>query len=117
MKYVNVFKPKSLQHAKDIVLTPEDDKPTKFEDETRKFVKMITPYMEGVVMDYGCGMGRVAKELLYLENVLSVVGVDISPEMLRYAVEYVNSDGFTPIMADTIPEDPGQHMDTVISVS
>jgi len=44
-----------------------------------------------LILDYGCGVGRLAKELCALG--CDVVGVDISPTMRRYAVEYVNAPG------------------------
>jgi SAM-dependent methyltransferase len=46
-----------------------------------------------VVLDYGCGIGRVAKELIARHG-CHVIGVDISPGMRALSVEYVDSDGF-----------------------
>ncbi len=44
-----------------------------------------------LILDYGCGIGRLAKNLCALG--CDVVGVDISPSMRRYAEEYVNRPG------------------------
>ena len=44
-----------------------------------------------LILDYGCGVGRLAKRLCELG--CDVLGVDISPAMRRYAVEYVNAPG------------------------
>ena len=46
-----------------------------------------------VVLDYGCGIGRMAKELILRHN-CRVIGVDISPNMRALSVQYVNSDNF-----------------------
>ena len=44
-----------------------------------------------LILDYGCGVGRLAKRLCELG--CDVLGVDISPAMRRYAMEYVNAPG------------------------
>lgn len=44
-----------------------------------------------LVLDFGCGVGRLAKELCNLG--CDVIGVDISPSMRRFAMEYVNAPG------------------------
>src|SRR4051812_27353140 len=46
-----------------------------------------------VVLDYGCGIGRISKEIIARHG-CNVVGVDISPSMRALSVEYVNSDRF-----------------------
>ena len=56
------------------------------------------------VIDYGCGIGRIAKGLIERYG-CSVVGVDISSSMRKLALEYVTSDRFTavsPVMLDTL---------------
>lgn len=47
----------------------------------------------GVVVDYGCGIGRVAKALIERGQRV-VVGVDHSQSMRKFAREYVNSERF-----------------------
>ena len=44
-----------------------------------------------LILDYGCGVGRLAKELCSMG--CDVIGVDISPAMRRYAMQYVNAPG------------------------
>lgn len=48
------------------------------------------------VLDYGCGIGRVAKEIIKRTG-CRVTGVDQSPEMRALAVDYVQSEGFAAI--------------------
>lgn len=93
MKYLyDTFIPTSMQHAMDIVLTPDAENPTKFEDETNRLVDMIAS--EGlindrkVVLDFGCGMGRVSKKLIERFG-CEVIGLDMSIDMLKLATLYV----------------------------
>lgn len=58
------------------------------------------------MLDYGCGIGRMAKELIARYG-CSVIGVDISPNMRAIAVAYVGSDRFfvcPPAMLDLLAE-------------
>lgn len=52
------------------------------------------------VLDFGCGIGRLAKPLMAL-TACRVVGTDISASMRRMAIDYVSSPRFTAIA----PED------------
>jgi SAM-dependent methyltransferase len=52
-----------------------------------------------LVIDYGCGIGRVAKELIARTN-CRVLGVDISLAMLKFALEYVASPNFAAVPAN-----------------
>ena len=100
MAYIKeTFYPKSIEHAKDICLSPDSSKPNKFLDETKFLVdflkekKYVNPTTK--ILDFGCGVGRVAKMLI--EDVrCKVIGVDISEPMLNAAVEYVNNKDFIP---------------------
>ena len=100
MAYIKeTFYPNSVEHAKDICLTPDPSKPNKFIDETKFLVDFLkeNKYVDPTtnVLDFGCGVGRVAKMLI--EDVgCKVIGVDISEPMLNAAVEYVNSKDFMP---------------------
>ncbi len=75
-----------------------------------------TPYLAGLftqaiplterslVLDYGCGIGRMAKALIDRRG-CRVIGVDISPSMRAMAVGYVASDRFfgcAPEMLDEL---------------
>ena len=57
-----------------------------------------------VVLDYGCGIGRLARAMIEASG-CSVIGVDISADMRRLALDYVQSDRFmavTPGQFDTL---------------
>jgi SAM-dependent methyltransferase len=49
------------------------------------------------ILDYGCGFGRLAKEILARSEdpTLTILGADTSPEELNLAVQYVASPRFT----------------------
>lgn len=100
MKYhKETFDPVNLAHAKDIVLVPDQTRPHKFEEETdylvEFMVKNVPLTQTSVVLDFGCGMGRVAKKLI--ERVgCTVIGVDISAGMLYQAQKYVSDGRFNP---------------------
>jgi 2-polyprenyl-3-methyl-5-hydroxy-6-metoxy-1,4-benzoquinol methylase len=65
---------------------------------------MITQMVEldekSLVLDYGCGIGRIAKDLIKKTG-CNVIGVDISPTMLGFAYPYVNSSNFSAISPST----------------
>jgi SAM-dependent methyltransferase len=94
-----VFNVASAEAAKRIILTPEGGSST---DE--RWAKE-TPYLAGefidalaisdtsVLVDYGCGIGRLSKELIDRTG-CTVVGVDISASMLALAHVYVGSARF-----------------------
>jgi autotransporter strand-loop-strand O-heptosyltransferase len=95
-----VFDVANLDDARRIILTPEGGLTTQERWETE------TPYLTGlvaenlkltagsVVVDYGCGVGRLAKELIARCG-CRVVGVDISADMRSLAERYVGSDRFS----------------------
>lgn len=93
----DAFNADTLDKAKQLSLlsgTPIPEK-VRWDDE----VKMLCGTMArelmlrkgDLILDYGCGVGRLARELCSLG--CDVVGVDISPSMRRYAMEYVNAPG------------------------
>lgn len=93
-----IFSVNTIDEAKRIILTKESqDGP---EERWRKETPVIMSMLKNewslghgkVVVDYGCGIGRISKELCNLG--CHVVGVDISPEMRKLAVEYVNDQRF-----------------------
>lgn len=98
--YKKTFDPQSLEHAKDICLSPNVNDPNKFENETNfliDFLKKENLLPSSNILDFGCGVGRISKVLV--DNFdCSVVGFDISRIMLNYATMYVNNDKFTPIL-------------------
>jgi 2-polyprenyl-3-methyl-5-hydroxy-6-metoxy-1,4-benzoquinol methylase len=95
MKYRGeIFNPVSLQHAKDIVLTPSPDRPDKFEHDTKFLIDIIEKQNiindKSCVLDFGCGMGRNSKELIDRFG-CNVFGTDISINMLKFATIYVDN--------------------------
>jgi ubiquinone/menaquinone biosynthesis C-methylase UbiE len=92
-----------MQRAKEIILTNEGPGA---DTETRWAIE--TPYVLGlirnafslrsdmVVLDYGCGVGRMAKAMIDASG-CSVIGLDISQGMRKLADEYVRSDRFIAV--------------------
>lgn len=89
----------SLDAAKRIILTDEASLTTdqRWEKETPHICDLIEQNVAlsetSVVLDYGCGVGRIAKELINRHGCF-VFGVDISPNMRALAASYVASDRF-----------------------
>jgi SAM-dependent methyltransferase len=102
MNYVKeTFDVFNIEQAKDVVLTPDSNEPNKFIHETKflvdKIQSFIKPTEKMIVLDYGCGMGRVSKELIDRCD-CKIFGVDISDSMLHFAKIYVDNDlKFSPI--------------------
>lgn len=92
-RYVKeVFDVATIDHAKHVVLTSDPNNPAKFEQETNFLIDAIQQQKiindNSVVLDFGCGMGRVSKQLINTFN-CTVVGVDISESMLKFAMLYI----------------------------
>jgi SAM-dependent methyltransferase len=89
----------TLEQAKGIIVTPEPGTTTdeRWEKETRYLVDDIGQRLaierETCLLDFGCGVGRVAKELIEQFG-CRVIGVDSSKAMRLLAPEYVLSDRF-----------------------
>lgn len=87
----------SLQAAKRIILTDERTLTTdeRWERETPHIRDLIVSSVrlshESVVLDYGCGVGRLAKALIR-SNGCRVIGADIAPNMQAFAASYVASE-------------------------
>jgi ubiquinone/menaquinone biosynthesis C-methylase UbiE len=101
--YPGVFDTPSIEDAKAIILTPEGEEAStavRWEKETPYVLELIngaltlTPDM--VVLDYGCGIGRMSKAMIDASG-CSVIGVDISADMRRLARDYVASDRFVAV--------------------
>jgi cyclopropane fatty-acyl-phospholipid synthase-like methyltransferase len=115
------FIPSDLQNAKEIILTQEDQTvDIRWEKETEWSLKLFDALFEAdensVILDWGCGIGRLSKTLIDRYN-CKVVGVDIQQKMLDYAKDYVNSDNFTPMLyPENLLEFPKNKFTHVISV-
>jgi SAM-dependent methyltransferase len=106
-----VFDAPNIAQAKRIILTAEGSgTEQRWTKETPYVAEMIGRALnlrpDMVLLDYGCGIGRLAKELIAKYR-CSVVGVDISASMRGFAATYVESDRFlacAPAMLDTLVE-------------
>ena len=119
-----VFDVVSMTEARNIILTPEEGLSTdrRWEVETPYLGELLIGELEltskSLVLDYGCGVGRLAKELIDQVG-CSVVGVDISQNMRVFAQRYVASDKFTavsPAMLDTLVVERGLLFDAGFAV-
>lgn len=67
----------------------------RFSKETPRFIEAISKHLPSpdcTVLDYGCGMGRLAKALLKKNPGIKVIGVDASDSELKFAKEYVDDE-------------------------
>lgn len=62
-------------------------------------VEGLRPTRDSVLLDFGCGIGRLAKEIIGRVG-CTIVGVDISASMRRQAIEHVDSERFSPLSAE-----------------
>jgi SAM-dependent methyltransferase len=93
-----IFAVNDLNQARQIILTAETSSTDqRWETETPMVAELISRFHQtgpdSLVLDYGCGIGRIAKELISRHN-CRVIGVDISAGMRALSVQYVNSDNF-----------------------
>jgi ubiquinone/menaquinone biosynthesis C-methylase UbiE len=115
------FTPKSIEHAKNLILTPEDSTiENRWETEsvwTLEMIKMVSSIdKDSVVLDWGCGIGRISKLLIETFD-CKVVGVDLESKMLDYAVEYVNSNNFSTLSYENLFKTmPRNHFTHAISI-
>lgn len=97
------FNTTNVQDAKCVILTPFDGHTVerRWTEETAWLADRIRFDDDvGLVIDYGCGIGRLAK---VIKN--PVLGVDISPTMRAQAIGYVERDEFaavSPTMLETL---------------
>jgi len=116
----SIFDVGSLDHAMGVILTPDDKMTTaeRWRIETPYLCDLIAEHIEidedSIVLDYGCGIGRMARALIERHN-CRVVGADISPTMRGLAAVYVNSERFIachPAMIGSL----GVEFDAAISI-
>ena len=99
----SVFNVVTMSEAQAIILTDEDggwSTQRRWEVETPWLVdKMISELNltdKSLVLDYGCGIGRLSKGLIDRIG-CSVIGVDISPNMRTFAMRNLSSPKFTAV--------------------
>ncbi len=101
--FPKIFDVADMRKAKEIILTAEGpgaDTDTRWALETPYLLELISGSIplgpNTVVLDYGCGIGRMAKAMIDAFG-CGVIGVDISPSMRKLAPEYVGSDRFVVV--------------------
>ena len=117
-----IFNVHDIRSAMRIILTPETwTTERRWEVETPYLVDLVHQSLEitpdTVLLDYGSGIGRIAKEVIACYK-CRVVGVDISANMRTLAAPYVQSDRFlpcSPVMLETLIE-RGFRFDAAIAV-
>lgn len=70
----------------------------RWDKETPDFAKKILKHVSGEsprILDYGCGVGRMSKEIIKQHPTARVVGVDASAVQLQHSREYINDERFT----------------------
>jgi len=98
----NLFKPHSFEEGKHAVVGDCNGftMQQRWDAETPLFAKAILQNLtqkrnQAYILDYGCGVGRLAKEVLKQHpNDIQVVGVDASEQMCKEAVTYVANPRF-----------------------
>ena len=122
--YPEIFDVGDMRAAKDIILTDEGpgaDTETRWAIETpyvmAQIAAALAPRPETLVLDYGCGIGRMAKAMIEATG-CSVIGVDISASMRRLAKDYVASDRFTALFPGQFDRflQSGLRVDAAISI-
>lgn len=90
----SVFAVSDLAEAKAIILQPEAAQSTdeRWERETAWLVPHLRFEKQGLIVDYGCGIGRIAKLLPH-----PMIGVDLSPRMRQLAESYVHREDFIAV--------------------
>jgi SAM-dependent methyltransferase len=109
--------------ARNIILTPGfgHDTDHRWTTETPYFGAILAgelqPTEQSVVVDFGCGIGRLAKELIARTG-CHVIGVDISYSMRILGMQYVESPHFTTVSPTAFSAmiDAGLRCDAVFSV-
>jgi cyclopropane fatty-acyl-phospholipid synthase-like methyltransferase len=81
----HIFQVNDLASAMKVILTDEDSSSDKrWKTETPYAADLIGQYLtidrDSLLLDYGCGIGRMAKELIARYG-CRVIGTDISPQM------------------------------------
>jgi len=108
----NLFKPHSFEEGKHAVVGDCNgfSMQERWDAETPLFAKAIISQhqwsvgKECLILDYGCGVGRLSKEILKQCPDARVIGVDASDSMMEEAVKYVGSDRFSTKRPEELTE-------------
>lgn len=110
-----IFLTDTEQEARAIILMPEAglSSEERWERETAWLMPQLDFRDARLVIDYGCGIGRIARELP-----VPVLGVDISPTMQQMALRYVARSGFGVVYPDMLLSlvDCGLRFDGAVAV-
>lgn len=111
------FKAGNIKHGMESVVGDCNGHTCKerMEVETPLFARAILsnlPKGATTILDYGCGIGRLAKEILKQNPKVTIIGVDASEDELALAKEYVNDSRFIPMK----PEALNQKVDMVYCI-
>jgi SAM-dependent methyltransferase len=118
-----VFSVSTVEEAKAIILTPSDagSPAERWKIETPYLadlaIQQIHPDANSVVLDYGCGIGRISSALIKSVG-CRALGVDISSEMRSLAPSYEPSARFAAISRAMLEALVGRgfHADSAIAV-
>ena len=98
----------NVDEAVRVILTPEAGLTSlqRWKAEAPYLIELLEercpdPLNDAYLLDYGCGIGRLAKPLIDKHG-CSVVGVDISPNMRALAASCVASDRFFALAPDML---------------
>jgi cyclopropane fatty-acyl-phospholipid synthase-like methyltransferase len=119
----DVFRVRSEREAREIILTTEGGLGTdvRWARETPHLTDLFASNLNvspgQVVVDFGCGVGRMSRALIERLG-CRVLGVDISVDMRAFAPGYVNSEDFSVVSAAMFKAmvDGGFRADAAISV-
>jgi 2-polyprenyl-3-methyl-5-hydroxy-6-metoxy-1,4-benzoquinol methylase len=96
----SIFDIETVDEAVRIIVTPEAGLTSqhRWDVETRYLMTLIERWLKpkSDVLDYGCGIGRLAKPLIEKHG-CRVIGVDISPNMRALAASCVDSNEFAAL--------------------
>jgi len=103
-----VFEVNTIAEAMRIILTPEGASTAeRWEKETPYLADLFAQVMDvnanSLLLDYGCGIGRLSHELINKYG-CRVVGLDISPSMRAMSVVYARSDRFMSCSCEMIDD-------------
>lgn len=112
-----LFKPASFDEGRESVVGHCNGVPMaeRWDSESPLFAKKILQHLPSGgthVLDYGVGVGRLAKEVVNQHQTANVIGIDTSSDQRRFAKIYVNNDRFSAVA----PEDLNEHVDLVYCV-
>lgn len=113
----NFFETDDPKRARELILTNNYSMSSeeRWEKETpyltERLTNALTPTSQSILLDFGCGIGRLAKAMIEKHG-CQIIGLDISDSMRRMAREHVSSDRFQALG----PDDLDRALDTGLLV-